>query len=528
MPLDLIIVLITGFTIFFIGSVVYYHDRKSISNLLFFLISLITLLWSIVNYFSLNIDVQHVLFWIRFVLFFATPHSVLFFLFIYNFPGREISMPRKWFVSIIFLMLFTMGATLSPYVFSEVIVDGGITPLPGFLMPLFIAVVVGSLLSSVYLAIKKYLRAKDREKRQWRSVLLGILISYALLIFTNFVLVIIAGNTSFNVYGPLFMLPAIIGTAYAILRHRLMNVRVIGTEVLIFIILSVGLVEIFTSSGVVEVTLRVSGFVVLFIFSILLIRSVLNEVKQREQLEKITKRLQEANNKLTQLDEAKTEFLSITSHQLRTPLSAIKGYLSMLNDGDYGKMSGKQAEVIDTLVRSTERLIRLVNIFLNISRIESGRLKIIMGVHNLNQVLDDVVKSLFIEAQKKGIELKFAPIDLPQFSFDDDKLHDVVVNLVDNAIKYTPQGGVVEVMTKLLDKYVVVMVKDNGHGIEYSELDSLFEKFKRGKDIYKVDPSGSGLGLFIARKIVEGHGGNIWAESDGIGKGASFKFTLPL
>jgi len=529
MPLDLIIVLVTGFAIFFIGSVIYYHDEKSVTNLIFFLISLTTLLWSVVNYFSLNTDSSQVLFWVRLVLFFATPHSVMLFLFINNFPSRRIVMPKKIFYTIIGVTVLAMGSTLTPFVFNEVIISNQqITPIPGFLMPFFIFVVIGSLLASVFLATKKYIRAKSSEKKQWLSVFLGILISYILLIFTNFVLVIIFANTTFNVYGPLFMLPAIVGIAYAILKHHLMNVKVIGTEILVFILLSIGLIEIFLSSGALEISLRIFGFIALFIFSIFLIRSVLNEVRQREKVEKLVAELEAANTKLKKLDEAKTEFLSITSHQLRTPLSSIKGYLSMILDGDFGKFKKEQGEALDRVYSEVERLIRLVQVFLNVSRIESGRLKIAQVEFNMSELIDNVVDQLRYIAEDKGLEIEYKKISKNLlYVGDPDKLKDVIVNLVDNAIKYT-QKGKVWVEAGANKKNLVVEVHDTGVGIEKDYAANLFEKFSRAKGIAQIDAGGTGLGLFIVKKIVEVHHGTIRAESDGPGKGTTFILTLPL
>ena len=311
-------------------------------------------------------------------------------------------------------------------------------------------------------------------------------------------------------------------------RHKMMDVKLIVSQALSILLSLFLLFEVLSSEDIIQLVMNFFVFIFVLIISIWLVKNVIKEVRQREKLESLTQDLKNANERLKQLDQAKTEFLSITSHQLRTPLSAIKGYLSMLEEGDFGKLSKKQTDIIGILLRNSERLIRLINIFLNISRIESGRLKIIKSPNDLNRLISDIVKSLQLEANQKHVCLEFKKVDLPKISFDSDKLSDVILNLTDNAIKYTPVGGKVSVSVKFKDEYIVVSIHDNGIGIPYEELDKLFEKFRRGKDINKVDTSGNGLGLYIAKIIITGHGGNIWAESEGTGKGSTFKFTLPM
>jgi len=259
-----------------------------------------------------------------------------------------------------------------------------------------------------------------------------------------------------------------------------------------------------------------------------LIKSVKKEVEQKEHLEILAKKLKTANKKLKKLDEAKTEFLSITSHQLRTPLSSIKGYLSMIIDGDFGKFTKHQNEALGRVYSEVERLIRLVQVFLNVSRIESGRLKIANIDFDMQKLIDDVIESLKQSAKNKGLKLIYKHGKEPlMYKGDPDKIKDVVVNLVDNAIKYT-QKGKIWVESYLKDEKLVVEVHDTGIGIESSYASNLFEKFSRAKGIAQIDASGTGLGLFIVKKIIEGHHGSIRAESEGKGKGTTFIFELPL
>src|SRR3989339_405231 len=250
-------------------------------------------------------------------------------------------------------------------------------------------------------------------------------------------------------------------------------------------------------------------------------------IKLQREVERATHNLRAANEKLTKLDEAKSEFMSIASHQLRTPLAGIIGYLDMLRTGDFGELDKEKKPVIHDLLGASRRLSRLVNIFLNVTRIEAGRFVMNFKKVKMNEIIEAMYKELKPTADKKNVKLTYEKVDLPEVEVDEDKIKDVVLNLVDNAIKYTPEGSVA-ISTTANQRTVRVKVEDTGVGIDKDEAGKLFNKFVRGSDIARVSPNGSGLGLFIAKKVVEGHGGRVWAESDGKGKGSRFYFEIPI
>ncbi|MBU1202967.1 hypothetical protein KKH39_02925 [Patescibacteria group bacterium] len=256
---------------------------------------------------------------------------------------------------------------------------------------------------------------------------------------------------------------------------------------------------------------------------------VSRNLKLYKNLQKANMDLQDANIRLRELDKAKSEFLSIASHQLRTPISAIKGYLSMMIDGDFGKIPPSISAVIANLFESSARLARLINIFLNVSRIESGRLKLEKKPIQINDMIESVMMELVNQANQKGVKLKYkkAKKAPPLILADADKLREVVLNLVDNAIKYTPEGKI-DVMVEYDKANLKFLVKDTGIGIDPMEAKTLFRKFVRGSGVAQIHTGGSGLGLFIAQKIIKEHGGNIWVESEGKGKGSVFQFEIPI
>src|SRR3989338_2849141 len=339
MAQDLAYTLVASFGIFFMGIVVYFHDRLSATNRLFFLMSLSTVFWSLANYFSLNTESNMLLFWVRLVLFFAAPHAVIFCLFVYNFPNRNFAFNRLLLGTVMTTLIFTMWATVSPFVFSNIYVSQSrVIPTIGILMPLFALVVLGSLIFGLIIIIKKYHEAKDVERTQWKYMLVGVSLSYSLLILTNFLFVVILGSSYFTKFGPLFMLPAVFGMGYAIMRHRLLNAKAVATEILTFAILSISLFEVLVADNAWKLILRINLFGLFFLFGVFLIRSVVGEVEQREKLEVLTKELAAANEKLKELDRLKSEFLSFASHQIKAPLAAIKGFATLIYDGTYGQV----------------------------------------------------------------------------------------------------------------------------------------------------------------------------------------------
>lgn len=241
-----------------------------------------------------------------------------------------------------------------------------------------------------------------------------------------------------------------------------------------------------------------------------------------------------ANQKLRELDVAKSEFMSIASHQLRTPLAGVIGYLSMLVEGDYGAMQPDQAKVINEIYQASQRLVRLVNTFLNVTRIEAGRFTMNFTQNNLVDVVSAEVKELQPTADKKGIQLIYqAPPQVMTAAVDADKIRDVFLNLIDNAIKYTQEGSVSVFVETTPSEHakadkVHFFVKDTGVGIDPHDAEHLFQKFVRGSGIARVQPNGSGLGLFIVKKIVEAHNGRVWVSSDGVGQGTTFHVELPM
>ena len=252
-------------------------------------------------------------------------------------------------------------------------------------------------------------------------------------------------------------------------------------------------------------------------------------IKLEKEVEKATHDLKKANVQLKKLDAAKSEFISIASHQLRTPLTVIKGYISMMLEGNFGQLTDSEKESLEKVFESNERLIQLVENLLNISRIESGRLQFNFEEVDFSKMVASVVEELSGYVKKKNLRLEYKPPakPLPLVKLDEEKIRQVVMNLVDNAIKYTKQGGIT-VRVEQSRENITFCVSDTGMGISEADLANLFKKFSRGSGTSLVHTEGTGLGLYVASIMIESHQGRIWAESAGEGKGSKFCFALPV
>lgn len=227
-------------------------------------------------------------------------------------------------------------------------------------------------------------------------------------------------------------------------------------------------------------------------------------------------------------DNTKNEFISLATHQIRGPLGAIRGYVSLLLEGGYGNVPKEFIEPLDIIFRSTDSLNKTVSDFLDISRIEQGEMRFYLKDFNLVDLVKEVVNEMRLGFEKDALELKLNITDQACLVHEDKtKLKQVLINLIDNAHKYTKSGWV-EIGLSKKNETVVFSVKDSGVGISKETIPLLFKKFSRARDAHGVNILGTGLGLYIAKKILETKGGHIWAESEGENKGSQFYVELNL
>jgi signal transduction histidine kinase len=250
-------------------------------------------------------------------------------------------------------------------------------------------------------------------------------------------------------------------------------------------------------------------------------------VTLQNKIDEATRELKQTNDKLRALDEAKDEFVSMASHQLRTPLTSIKGYLSMVLDGDAGKITDQQKTMLGQAFFSSQRMVYLISDLLNVSRLKTGKFVIETKPVYLPDVVESELNQLYEGANAKNLKLLFTkPKKFATMNLDEMKLRQVIMNFTDNAIYYTPSGGKITVELKETPKSVEFTVKDTGIGVPKEQQHKLFAKFYRADNARKARPDGTGLGLFMAKKVIIAQGGSMIFDSKE-NKGSTFGFSFP-
>ncbi|SES87066.1 PAS domain S-box-containing protein [Methanococcoides vulcani] len=260
---------------------------------------------------------------------------------------------------------------------------------------------------------------------------------------------------------------------------------------------------------------------------ICIIEDITKRKRAEDALQRYAEELANANEELKSLDRMKDEFLSNVSHELKTPLTCIKGYGQILSDETLGSVNDQQKKTVDTIMRNSERLRRLVDSLLYISKVQAGTIEYVFEPVQIAEITDYVVADMLPQVKEKDLTIeKYVPDSLPSINGDKDKLTDLLVNLVDNSIKFTPSGGRITVTAQEEEDNLHISVEDTGIGIPKELISNLFQRF------YQIDASirrrygGTGVGLYISKNIVEAHNGKIWVESEE-GGGTTVHVNLP-
>ncbi len=508
---------------FYLAVIVFNANQKSATNRIFALLGLNISIWLIIQSLSLRPgEANTILLLIRLSNVFATPICALFVLLADTLPSKTITMSKKQLLVLLIGTISVMFISITPLSFSKVDVSGAVpSPTPGPGMLLFMVFVISCCAT---IARRLYIRhrlAEGLTREQLLFVMFGIVSMLGLIIATIIIPVLFFKNSDLVPFFPLYTLCFTGATAYSIVKHKLFDMKVVATEALTIIITVILLSKIFISTSPNEAIVDLIVFLIVLFFGIILVRSVKTEVKQRETLQDLTV-------KLENLDKRKDEFLSVAAHELRAPMTAIKGYLSMLAEGDAGQLPDQANEFLREAISGNERLIRLVNNMLNISRIEEGRLTFQMGFVNMKTVVDTVFNEYKEEAAKKNLEItKTIPDNIKDVTYvDQDRIYEVVSNFVSNAIKYTDAGSISLKLSNPRHDILKFDVIDSGPGISKEDGQKLFGKFFRAESS-AGKAMGTGLGLYISKLLIEKFHGKIGFNSD-LGKGSDFWFELPV
>ena len=382
-------------------------------------------------------------------------------------------------------MLFTAILNLTPFVFRRVLEfdsEGKVSKVlngPG--LPLFAVVTAGLTLLTIIFLLRKLFRSSGETRRQVRVMFFGVILSFVLILLFNLVLPAFYNDARFISLGAVFTFPFIAFTAYSILKHHMLNVKIIAAEALVFTLSIVTFAEVVVSKGVPGILFRSGVFLLVLAFGALLIRSVRREVEQREKLEVLTRELSAANERLRELDKVKSEFLSFASHQVKSPMSVVKGYATLIYDGTYGPVSEKIRGTADKIRESADRMIALVNNLLSLRRIEEGKMDYAPEPVVLQELVSSIADEFNMLAEEKGLQFSFSSsVGEARASVDTQKFRQVIQNLIDNSIKYTERGWVkVSLDVDKSKKFLVVSVADSGRGIPKELLPKLFQQFSR-------------------------------------------------
>lgn len=504
-----------------------YSKNKSLEARLLLAIATLFSLWNLIDLVTwTNVDSRPIMFVWSIMNFVALLIAVVTLYFSYVFlEKKDVSWKVKLVVTVLllpYLLLLPTSLNISTFDLALCEAEQGLLDWYFyFLQILFLA------WTSIYF-IQKYFRAEALKKMQVLYLSLGSVLFLALFFGGTFV-ANITDTWEYEQYGLFGMIFFLGLLTVLIVRYQAFNMKLIGAQALVIgLALLIGSQYFFTREFVNIALISITLLLALG-FGIMLIHSVKGEIKRKEEMEVLSKSLAVANQELRRLDAAKSEFISIASHQLRTPLTAIRGYVSLVLEGSYGPVTPTLQDVLNKIYAVNNRMGQLVEDLLNISRIESGRVQYTFAPTQLEPMVADIVDMFTIMAKGRGLALKIKlpKTTLPKLSLDETKVREVISNLIDNALKYTEEGGVTVAVEKA-GRFVAVKVIDTGIGVKPEDEERLFKKFTRSPETMKLDVSGTGLGLYVGKTFVAAHGGTLSVESEGPGKGATFIVRLPI
>ncbi|MBI2444008.1 MAG: hypothetical protein HYV42_02070 [Candidatus Magasanikbacteria bacterium] len=519
--------LVSGVIALALGFFVWLKKPKDLLQILFFLYTVGIAIWLFGTFFLFNATTEMAqIRWDRFIY-----AGVVFIpVFLYHFGllySQLVDRQRRWlYLGYVLALVFLSASQLSSQFISGIYTyQWGVHSLAGPLHHIFLVYFFFYFVFFFVNLIRHYRQATGLHKVQVRYVLIG----YAILDIIGPLAFLPAYGIAIHPIVFLSAIPFAGLLAYAIIRYQALNLKVIAAEVIIALLNLVVVGQSFFPPNTIRPIFKLVVILGVLGLSVSALYFMKTEMRLREKAARIVL-MQEANAKLELLDRQKTEFLNIAAHQLRTPVSIIKSYTAMLRDGDFGELPAEISEVLRHMEDSAQWLVRLGDELVNIAHLEQGATKYHWSSVELGALAEAVVKELVHKANRAGLTIRWQrPGEAYTVVGDAEKLQHAMFNLIDNAIKYTPEGKsiTVEIIAKNDGQFVFV-VRDEGVGFAPEDRPRFFEKFSRGNNASNLHVNrSSGLGLYIVRKFIEGHGGEVFAESAGIGHGSRFGWRIP-
>jgi signal transduction histidine kinase len=528
--LQIITLVIAGVANLMYAIVLYFRSKSKRSDALFTMLAVCISAWIFARVvFELITTSADSYIWAEILYFTASLIPLVFVLYAYSFHEDKLTVPQGMIAALFLPFLINAVIIFIPGVLIKTV---AYTPLEGHIIEFgrgyyfYVVFIIAYFAWGSMLLFDKYQVSTPQVKLQLSYLFWATVITLIVSVTTNLILPAFGFFRLFWL-GPILTVVMTMFSFHALQLKTIINRQIIISEICTILILMLLLSQTIFIHSSASPMVRMVQFVLMCIFGFLIIRSSSNEVQSGIEMQRLADNLQKTNKRLWQLNLAKSDFLSIASHQLKTPLSIIKGYVDMALDNDFGKITHEQRVNLKKVYISNERLIGLVEDLLSLSRIEDGKMTYDKSDEDLVEITHSVVDEFQDQADKKKLHMIWErPPKIVMVYVDKNKVRNVIFNMVDNALKYTMEGSVT-VRLAVKGKEAIVSVADTGIGISKEHLKKLFEKFVRVGD-KQSEVSGFGLGLYIARMIMKDNAGEIWAESKGPGKGSTFSIKLPL
>lgn len=517
-----IVALINAISSAILGWVVFTRNKNGEVNKTFFYYSIAITLWSVCYFvWQISQTADQALFWCKALTLWATLIPIFYSRFVFKLLGKQENkyvLAFFYFISIIFIAL-----TFTNLLVSGVEARGGFNywPIAGSAYVYYLAVWFSVVIQSVYLLFKEFITSAGAKKTQLCYILVGTIIGYA------------GGATNYPLWFDINILPwgnilitfYAIAVSYAIIKHRLLNIKIIYTEGLVIAIFFGLLIDAILTTNRGQFFFRFLFVVVFGFLAQKLIKSI-------TQLENAKVSLEKDKEKLLELDHQKDEFLMMATHELTTPVTAIRGKLSMAVDEKMANLNSDQIKFFTPALDAVNRLNHTSQELVSTAMINQGKFIINQELVDLDAIIAEIVENFKKTAKIKGNIIIYKPdYKAKSVMVDSRRVKEVIVNLIDNANHFTEKG---EICIKTsLDKdgdALIISVSDSGIGMDSSSQAKLFSKFSqvgRFDNLNPAEQQGAGLGLFISKKIIQLHGGKIWFESQK-DRGTTFHFSLPL
>ncbi len=501
-------------------------DRRNASNVLFALFCLAAVGWSILNYISFTIRDPALAFWvIRAVIATGVWFVTFLYLFLSTFPNEQLAYTKRKRIGLFSVATLVSVLCFTPLIFREIgsVRDGLITTIingPGiFVYGLYI---LGCVIGGVYVFFRKlYGSAGDERSLLW-LVLSGMIATFSALMIFNLILPAFFDNASYIKFGALFIFPLIACISVALLNFKFLNSKAVGIGILTALLSIVVAVEVGFSPSLLVFLFRIGEFTFVLGIGVLLIRQVVLEANQREVIERQEKELEVINVQQESL-------LHFISHEIKGYLTKGQNAFAGIVEGDYGETSPAIKAIAAGALHEMRKGVSTVMDILDASNYKKGTMTFDKKAFDIKKSVLELSDELRFMAEEKGLrlEITFAPSGDYIVVGDETKLRrHVLRNLIENSIRYTPNGKVVVSLSRV-DAVIRFKVTDTGVGISDEDKLRLFTQGGKGKDSLKFNVDSTGYGLFVAKQVTDAHGGKISAYSEGAGKGATFTVDLP-